>query len=280
MAEGQMFEDYATKWHAQAVKYIPPINETLQIQLFHYTLKGVYYSHLLAHTSLFSSIIDVEKKLEMGIKLMRIEGLARKRRGSPQRIPLLHHHQRVTKGAEMRPSMLSTRSAKPPSGVLRTWHLPCRQLRCPTGLSSATDPTVICSQLYTDPSSGISNSSLSIASRLRLSLKLLFLVYMLKVEWIAFRFLPDPVQIKNALEVSVPGFNRIGSDSKILEPVPYRVGFGYHEKTRVPGTDHPKPNIQANPLPDHGSGSAPAINLFGICPQGKDEATEEELASS
>ncbi|RVX00080.1 hypothetical protein CK203_024707 [Vitis vinifera] len=27
-------------------------------------------------------------------------------------------------------------------------------------------------------------------------------VYMLKVEGIAFRFLPDPVQIKNALEVS------------------------------------------------------------------------------
>ncbi|PKI78545.1 hypothetical protein CRG98_001052 [Punica granatum] len=40
MAQGQRFEEYATKWRAQAAKHIPPISEAQQIQLFHSTLRG------------------------------------------------------------------------------------------------------------------------------------------------------------------------------------------------------------------------------------------------
>ncbi|PKI63840.1 hypothetical protein CRG98_015824 [Punica granatum] len=69
MAHGQRFEEYATKWRAQAAKHIPPISEVQQIQLFHSTLRGVYYSHLLAHTSSFSDLIEAGKKLDLGIKL-------------------------------------------------------------------------------------------------------------------------------------------------------------------------------------------------------------------
>ncbi|PKI61618.1 hypothetical protein CRG98_017993 [Punica granatum] len=38
------------------------------------TYEGVYYSHLLAHSSSFSNLIEVGKKLDMGIKLCKIEG--------------------------------------------------------------------------------------------------------------------------------------------------------------------------------------------------------------
>ncbi|PKI76639.1 hypothetical protein CRG98_002948 [Punica granatum] len=68
MTEGQSFEAYAAKWD--------------------------YYLHLLAHTSSFSNLIDAGKKLDLGIKLRKIEGPA-ERRGSPRRMLLLRHHQRI-----------------------------------------------------------------------------------------------------------------------------------------------------------------------------------------
>ncbi|PKI73247.1 hypothetical protein CRG98_006382 [Punica granatum] len=85
MAQGQKFEDYAAKWRAHAAKHIPPISEVQQIQLFHSTLQGVYYSHLLANTSLFSDLIEAGKKLDMGIKLGRMEGPAGKGEGEPSK---------------------------------------------------------------------------------------------------------------------------------------------------------------------------------------------------
>ncbi|PKI59764.1 hypothetical protein CRG98_019838 [Punica granatum] len=85
MVRGQRFEEYAAKWHAQAAKHIPPISEAQQIQLFHSTLKGVYYSHLLAHTSSFSDLIEAGKKL--GIKLGRMEDPTNKEGESSKKAP-------------------------------------------------------------------------------------------------------------------------------------------------------------------------------------------------
>ncbi|PKI65467.1 hypothetical protein CRG98_014125 [Punica granatum] len=85
IAQDQKFEDYATKWRAQAVKHVPPISEVQQIQLFHSTLRGVYYSHLLANTSSFSDLIEAGKKHDMGIKLGRMEGPTNKGEGEPSR---------------------------------------------------------------------------------------------------------------------------------------------------------------------------------------------------
>ncbi|PKI66883.1 hypothetical protein CRG98_012749 [Punica granatum] len=79
MKENQAFEAYAAEWRGKAAKHIPPITERQQVQLFHSTLRGAYYSHLLAHTSLFSDLIEAGKKLDMGIKLGRIEGLTKKK---------------------------------------------------------------------------------------------------------------------------------------------------------------------------------------------------------
>ncbi|PKI58123.1 hypothetical protein CRG98_021502 [Punica granatum] len=79
MTEGQGFEAYVVKWRVRAVKHVPPISEAQQIQLFHYTLRGAYYLHLLAHTSPFSNLIDAGKKLDMGVKLGKREGPTEKK---------------------------------------------------------------------------------------------------------------------------------------------------------------------------------------------------------
>ncbi|XP_031394201.1 uncharacterized protein LOC116205692 [Punica granatum] len=81
MTDDQGFEAYAVKWRARAAKHVPPISEAQQIQLFHSTLKGAYYLHLLAHTSSFSNLIDARKKLDIGVKLGKIEGPAEKKEG-------------------------------------------------------------------------------------------------------------------------------------------------------------------------------------------------------
>ncbi|PKI40157.1 hypothetical protein CRG98_039453 [Punica granatum] len=81
MKENQAFEAYATEWRGKAAKHIPSINEIQQVQLFHSTLKGVYYSHLLSHASSFFELIEAGKKLDMGIKLGRIEGPTSKKEG-------------------------------------------------------------------------------------------------------------------------------------------------------------------------------------------------------
>ncbi|PKI57094.1 hypothetical protein CRG98_022598 [Punica granatum] len=69
MVEGQKFEDYATNWHSEAAKHFPPICEAQQIQMFHGTLKGAYYFHLMGHKSTFSEMIMVGKQVDLGIKL-------------------------------------------------------------------------------------------------------------------------------------------------------------------------------------------------------------------
>ncbi|PKI58758.1 hypothetical protein CRG98_020843, partial [Punica granatum] len=101
MAQGQKFEEYATKWRAQAAKHIPPISEAQQIQLFHSTLRGVYYSHLLAHTSSFSDLIEAEKKLDLGIKLGRMEDPTNKGEESSKKVPATSSSSSGRKGKEV-----------------------------------------------------------------------------------------------------------------------------------------------------------------------------------
>ncbi|PKI75095.1 hypothetical protein CRG98_004569 [Punica granatum] len=59
----------------------PTLLDLSMTELFHSTLRGAYYSHLLAHTSSFSDIIEAGKKLDMGVKLGRMEGPSRKKDG-------------------------------------------------------------------------------------------------------------------------------------------------------------------------------------------------------
>ncbi|PKI43526.1 hypothetical protein CRG98_036084 [Punica granatum] len=85
MAEGQKFEDYATNWRSKAAKHFPPICEAQQIQMFHGTLKGAYYSHLMGHKSTFSEMIMAGKQVDLGIKLGRLEGPTKKGEGESSR---------------------------------------------------------------------------------------------------------------------------------------------------------------------------------------------------
>ncbi|PKI74258.1 hypothetical protein CRG98_005379 [Punica granatum] len=81
MKEDQTFEAYAAEWRGKAAKHIPLITERQQVQLLHSTLRGAYYSHLLVHTSSFSDLIEVGNKLDMGVKLGKIDGPSRKKDG-------------------------------------------------------------------------------------------------------------------------------------------------------------------------------------------------------
>ncbi|PKI50772.1 hypothetical protein CRG98_028836 [Punica granatum] len=101
MAQGQRFEEYVTKWRAQAAKHILPISEAQQIQLFHSTLRGVYYSHLLAHTSSFSDLIEAGKKLDLGIKLGRMEGPVSKGEESSKKVPATSSSSSGRRGKEV-----------------------------------------------------------------------------------------------------------------------------------------------------------------------------------
>ncbi|PKI74810.1 hypothetical protein CRG98_004828 [Punica granatum] len=91
MRESQTFEAYATEWRGKAAKHIPPITERQQVQLFHSTLRGAYYSHLLAHTSSFSDLIEAGKKMDMGVKLGRIEARQGRRTERHRRNKPLEH---------------------------------------------------------------------------------------------------------------------------------------------------------------------------------------------
>ncbi|PKI61629.1 hypothetical protein CRG98_018004 [Punica granatum] len=81
MQEEQSFEEYATQWRADMAKHRPPIDEVEQIQIFHGTLKGAYYSHLLGHLSSFNTMIKAGKKVNLGIKLGRINHPIKKGEG-------------------------------------------------------------------------------------------------------------------------------------------------------------------------------------------------------
>ncbi|PKI37959.1 hypothetical protein CRG98_041650 [Punica granatum] len=104
MARGQRFEEYAAKWP----KRIPPISEAQQVQLFHSKLRGIYYSHLLAHTSSFSDLIEAGKKLDLGIKLRRMEGPADKREEPSKKVPAMSQSSGGRRGKEASVNAVNT----------------------------------------------------------------------------------------------------------------------------------------------------------------------------
>ncbi|PKI37294.1 hypothetical protein CRG98_042315 [Punica granatum] len=96
MARGQKFED-----------------EAQQIQLFHSTLRGVYYSHLLAHTSSFSDLIEAGKKLDLGIKLGRMEDPTSKRDESSKKVPATSSSSSERRGKEVTVKTVNTAQQAP-----------------------------------------------------------------------------------------------------------------------------------------------------------------------
>ncbi|PKI75858.1 hypothetical protein CRG98_003773 [Punica granatum] len=95
MRESQTFEAYATEWRGKAAKHISLITKRQQVQMFQSTLRGAYYLHLLAHTSSFLDLIEVGKKLDVGVKLGRIEGPSRKKDREALKRFLKHMHSSI-----------------------------------------------------------------------------------------------------------------------------------------------------------------------------------------
>ncbi|PKI34662.1 hypothetical protein CRG98_044948 [Punica granatum] len=83
-------------------------DEAQQIQLFHSTLRGVCYSHLLAHTSSFSDLIEAGKKLDVDIKLGRMEGPASKEEKSSKKVPATSSSSGGRRGKEVSVNAVNT----------------------------------------------------------------------------------------------------------------------------------------------------------------------------
>ncbi|PKI70840.1 hypothetical protein CRG98_008731 [Punica granatum] len=233
---------------------------TMEIQLFHSTLTWAYYLHLLAHTSSFSSLIDAVKKLDMGIKLGKIKGPTEKEGQS-------------SKNATTAPSLTSNKKGR--DACVNAVSLG-RQTPMPLALGAP-------------PSA---QRALTLHPR--------------KVGQARphLQYPPLPVpqsqvyrQLLAAKEIRPmaphPQFNPANQDQNLR--CEYHMGASGHttddyytlrgklqemiEKNQLSFNEVKPPNVQANPVPDHGSSSDAVINLIGICPMGKDKAEEEKLIS-
>ncbi|PKI49428.1 hypothetical protein CRG98_030160 [Punica granatum] len=254
MAEGQDFDKYATEWRAQAAKHVLPISKKQQIQLFHSTLKGVYYSYLLAHTSSFSNLIDAGKKLDMGIKLGKIEGptikkegeFARKSTAGTTGISAVFHEFHA--GTTSYSSLYSTACPLPAAGFYS-----------PTGSAAVVRNTADC-PLYSRTSSGSAKQSLGSetssigtisSSRAIRSYRrhlVLTLTQQIRIHiCVASIIWRLREKIQEMIDTEKLSFNAV-------KP----------------------PNVQANPLPDHGSRSRPTINMISICALGGEENKKED----
>ncbi|PKI35369.1 hypothetical protein CRG98_044246 [Punica granatum] len=218
MTNDQGFEAYVVKWRARAAKHVPPISEAHQIQLFHSTLKGAYYLHLLAYTSSFSNLIDARKKLDIGVKLGKIEGPTEKKEGESSKNAATGPRLRelLSRCNGLRPRR-TNRASRHKRGV-NSSH-PCR-LRSPTYTSnSSQDQSRRCEYHQGAPGHTTDN-----CWKLR-------------------------ERIQQMIDDEQLTFNAV-------KP----------------------PNVQSNPLPDHGSSSGHSINMIGICAIGEYETGQEAPA--
>ncbi|PKI71141.1 hypothetical protein CRG98_008439 [Punica granatum] len=285
MTEDQGFEAYAVKWRARAAKHVPSISEAQQIRLFHSTLTGAYYLHLLAHTSSFSSLIDAGRKLDMGVKLGKIErptgmegqdasvNVVSLGRQTP--MPYQQQYPTLPINYSAPPAYPPPRAPQPHDhnyAPTPHWASPNRPLALRAPSSAQRGPTLQPRQVR--------------QARLRLQ----------------YPPLPVPqsqvyrqlLAIKEIRPMAPhPLFNPANQDQNLR--CEYHMGAPGHttddcytlqgklqemiEKNQLSFSEVKPPNVQANPLPDHGANSDAAINLIGICPRGKDKAEEEKLIS-
>ncbi|PKI71931.1 hypothetical protein CRG98_007699 [Punica granatum] len=268
MTKSQAFEAYAVKWQARATKHVPSISEAQQIQLFHSTLKGAYYLHLLAHMSSFSNLIDAGKKLDMGVKLSKIESPAEKKEGeSTKKATIGTPFAGNRKGRDA-----SVNAAYAPHPMHYQQQLPAQQVYYSTLMASFSSPAPQqCAHNYA-PTPPPTQQNRPPTSRTPQP------------------FTPLPAPLSHIYRQLLAG-NKIRS----IAPIPdfdltiqdqswrceYHQGAPGHttdnywklqEKIQQEIDDKQltfnairPPNVQANPLPDHGSSSGPSINMISVC---------------
>ncbi|PKI76886.1 hypothetical protein CRG98_002673 [Punica granatum] len=252
----------------------PPNCEAQQIQMFQGTLKGAYYSHLMGHKSTFSEMIMARKQVDLGIKLGRLEGSTKKgERESSRKISIAAA---PTNGR--RASGIST-----VFGELHTCTTCHFHIRSANRALSASTPRSV--GLLFGPTGPTSISPIANCSSLH------------------SRFSSNST-------IQTPGFESSSVDNRIRSIAPnpdfdptiqdqsrrceYHQGVPSHTtdncwklRERIQHMIDDKqltfnavrpPNVQANPLPDHGSSSGPSINMINVCAIGEYE-TEQEAST-
>ncbi|XP_031374016.1 uncharacterized protein LOC116188667 [Punica granatum] len=242
MTGDQGFEAYAVKWRARAAKHIPPIS--------------AYYLHLLAHTSSFSNLIDAGKKLDIGIKLDKIEGSAEKKEGESSK--------RATTGTAgsrrgKDTSVNATPQYRPPAS--RTPQL-TQQAPAPQGQQGGATQNRQRKQFTPLP------APLSYIYRQLLEGN--------KIRSIAPNPDFDPtIQDQSRrceYHQGAPG-HTTDNCWKLQERIQQLID----DKQLTFNAVKP-PNVQSNPLLDHGSSSGPSINMIGVCAIGEYETGQEAPA--
>ncbi|PKI49897.1 hypothetical protein CRG98_029709 [Punica granatum] len=285
--------EYATKWRAQAAKHIPPISEVQQILLFHSTLRGVYYSHLLAHTS-FSDLIEAEKKLDLGIKLGKMEGPTVKGEESAKRTSAMPTFSSGRRGKEI--SINAVNPAHPTSqqysinyvplpSVVPAYTSPVPQHRpqppSPVVHHYASTPpqapqyrpsslgTPQSAQQVPPPQGQLGGAVQSRPRRQYPSLP------------VPLSHIYQQLRASNKIGTIAPGPNfdpTIQDRSKQCEYHRGALGHTLNNcwklRERIQEMIDAKeltfnavrsPNVQANPLPNHGPAQGPSINMISIC---------------
>ncbi|PKI73419.1 hypothetical protein CRG98_006189 [Punica granatum] len=260
MAPGQKFEEYATKWCTEAAKHIPPISEMQQIQLFHSTLQGVYYSHLLANTSSFSDFIEAEKKLDMGIKLGRMEGLVSKGEGDGSRRTTVEVPS--TEGRKSKETTVNVVNPGHPGAQHYSMNLTPAPLAAPAYFPPSPQHQPQSIYYSAPPAPDVESSSTGIAGP----------CFTRSSRYPPARTLTRP------LRISLNTANTIKARRGILLIIVGGCETRFKEgsiTTSSPFNAFKPPNVQANPLPDHRSSLRPSINMINICTLGEDANVQD-----
>ncbi|XP_031405668.1 uncharacterized protein LOC116214399 [Punica granatum] len=290
--------------------------------MFHGTLKGAYYSHLMGHKSTFSEMIMAGKQVDLGIKLGRLEGPTKKGEGESSRKTALAatltggrrskeasvnavnvgHNVPQQYSVSFTPAPSTTPAYAPPPSPYPSQYLaqPVYYSTPPTAFSSAPQqvvhhyaPAPPQTPQYRPPASrtpqptqqapapqGQQGGAMQARQRIQ------------------FTPLPTPLShiyrqllAGDMIRPTVPGSSFVPANQDQSLRCEYHSGAPGHttdncwklreevqkliNSKKISFNAIRPPNVQANPLPDHGSSSGPTINMISICTMREDESQQE-----
>ncbi|PKI49529.1 hypothetical protein CRG98_030066 [Punica granatum] len=217
----------------------------------------VYYSHLLAHTSSFSNLIEAGKKFNLGIKLGRMEGPALKGEESAKRTSAMPTSSSGRRGKEVSVNAVNPARATsqqysinytPLPPVVPAYTPPAPQYRpqpqSPVVHHYASTPPQ--APQYRPTSSGASQSVQQVPPPQGQPRGV--------VQSHTRRQYPSlPVPLSHIYQ-QLHASNKIGT-----------IAPGPNFDPTIQDQSKQSPNVQTNPLPDHGPAQGPSINMIGIC---------------
>ncbi|XP_031405687.1 uncharacterized protein LOC116214419 [Punica granatum] len=227
--------------------------------------RGINYSHLLAHTSSFSNPIEAGKKLDLGIKLGRMEGPTGKGEESSNKVPATTSSSSGRRGKEVSvnavnppqptPQQYSVNFTTSPTAAPAYFPPPLQHQHHSVYYSAPPGPPPMASQPFDH------------------------------------HYAPSPTSPRPLIRPISPGPNfdpSIQDQSKRCE---YHQGAPGHtldncwrlldeiqkriDSNRLTFNAVRPPNVQDNPLPDHRPSSGPSINMIFVCTSGRDEDVQD-----